>query len=36
MSRPKLIAQVRDSLTELAAGEAEFLGREEILATLRD
>lgn len=36
LSRPKLIAQVRDSLTELAAGEAEVLGKEAVLATLRD
>jgi antitoxin YefM len=36
MSRPTLIAQVRDSLSELAAGEAEVLSKEEILATLRD
>ncbi len=36
MSRPKLIAQVRDSLAELAAGEAVVMGKEEILATLRD
>lgn len=35
MSRPKLIAQVRDSLTDLAAGEAEVLSKEDILATLR-
>lgn len=35
VSRPKLITQVRDSLAELAAGEAEVLGKEDILATLR-
>jgi len=35
VSRPKLVAQVRDSLAELAAGEAEVLSKEEILATLR-
>lgn len=35
VSRPKLVAQVRDSLTELAAGEAEVLNKDEILATLR-
>lgn len=34
MSRPKLIAQVRDSLADLAAGEAEVLGKEEVLASL--
>lgn len=33
VSRPELIAQVRDSLSELAAGEAEVLSKEEILAT---
>lgn len=36
VSRPQLIAQVRDSLAELAAGEAEVLGKEGILGTLRD
>ncbi|MEO7587573.1 MAG: type II toxin-antitoxin system Phd/YefM family antitoxin [Arachnia sp.] len=36
VSRPKLIAQVRDSLDELAAGEAEVLNKENILATLHD
>lgn len=35
VSRPKLIAQVRDSLAELAAGEAEILSREDVLAALR-
>ncbi|MCE0488422.1 type II toxin-antitoxin system Phd/YefM family antitoxin [Ornithinimicrobium sediminis] len=35
VSRPKLITQVRDSLAELAAGEAEVLSKEEVLATLR-
>jgi prevent-host-death family protein len=35
VSRPKLVAQVRDSLAELAAGEAEVLSREDIRATLR-
>lgn len=35
MSRPKLIAQVRDSLAELAAGDAEVLSKDDILATLR-
>lgn len=34
VSRPKLIAQVRDSLAELTAGEAEVLSKEDILATL--
>lgn len=34
MSRPKLIAQVRDSLADLAAGEAEVLGKDEVLASL--
>ena len=36
VSRPKLIAQVRDSLDELAAGEAKILSKEDILAALRD
>lgn len=35
VSRPKLISQVRDSLAELAAGEAVVLSKEEVLATLR-
>lgn len=35
VSRPKLVAQVRDSLAELAAGEIEVLSKDEILATLR-
>ncbi|GGK75053.1 type II toxin-antitoxin system Phd/YefM family antitoxin [Ornithinimicrobium pekingense] len=35
VSRPKLITQVRDSLAELAAGEAEVLSKEDVLATLR-
>ncbi|MCK0111728.1 type II toxin-antitoxin system Phd/YefM family antitoxin [Ornithinimicrobium sp. F0845] len=35
VSRPKLVAQVRDSLAELAAGEAGVLSKDEILATLR-
>lgn len=35
VSRPKLVAQVRDSLAELAAGEAEVLSKTEILAALR-
>lgn len=36
VSRPKLIAQVRDSLAELAAGEAEVVSKADILAALRD
>ena len=36
VSRPKLIAQVRDSLAELAAGEAEVLSKADILTALRD
>ncbi|GMA41590.1 antitoxin [Mobilicoccus caccae] len=35
VSRPPLVAQVRDSLAELMAGEAEILGKDEILAGLR-
>ena len=35
VSRPKLVDQVRDSLAELAAGEAGVLSKDEILATLR-
>lgn len=34
VSRPKLIAQVRDSLAELTSGEVEVLSKEGILATL--
>lgn len=36
VSRPKLIAQVRDSLDELAAGEAKALTQEDILAALQN
>ena len=36
VSRPKLIAQVRDSLDELAAGEAKVLTKEDILAALQN
>ena len=36
VSRPKLVAQVRDSLAELAAGEAEVVSKADILAALRD
>ena len=36
VSRPKLIAQVRDSLAELAAGEAEVVSKADILTALRD
>ncbi|WP_228255027.1 type II toxin-antitoxin system Phd/YefM family antitoxin [Ornithinimicrobium avium] len=35
VSRPRLISQVRDSLAELVAGEAEALSKEDILARLR-
>lgn len=35
VSRPKLIAQVRESLTEIAAGDAEVRTKDEILAALR-
>lgn len=35
MSRPKLIAQVRDSLAEMTAGDIDVLSKEDILATLR-
>lgn len=35
VSRPRLITQVRDSLAELAAGEAEVLSKDDVLATLR-
>lgn len=35
MNRPKLITQIRDSLADIAAGEAEVLSKEDILATLR-
>lgn len=33
--RPELMTQVRDSLAELAGGEAEVLSKEEALATFR-
>ena len=36
VSLPKLIAQVRDSLAELAAGEAEVVSKADILTALRD
>lgn len=36
VSRPKLVVQLRDSLSELAAGEAEVCDKETILASLRD
>ena len=35
VSRPRLIAQVRESLTALASGEAEVLSKDEVLAALR-
>ncbi len=35
MNQPKLITQIRDSLADIAAGEAEVLSKEDILATLR-
>lgn len=35
MSRPKLIAQIRDSLGEMTAGNVDVLSKEDILATLR-
>lgn len=35
VSRPQLIAQVRESLAEIAAGHAEVLTKDEILAALR-
>lgn len=35
VSRPKLIGQVRQSLAELAAGEAEVLRKDQALAALR-
>jgi len=33
--RPRLMAQIRDSLGELAAGEAEVLTKDALLASLR-
>ena len=36
VSRPKLVSQVRDSLAELARGEAEVLSKDDILGSLRD
>ena len=35
VSRPKLVSQIRDSLAELAANNAEILSKEDILASLR-
>ena len=35
VSRPKLVSQVRDSLAELARGEAEVLSKDDILGSLR-
>lgn len=35
VSRPKLIAQIRDSLEEMASGQAQVLSKDELLATLR-
>lgn len=33
--RPRLMEQIRDSLSELAAGEAEVLTKDALLASLR-
>ena len=35
VSRPKLVAQIRDSLDDLASGRAEVLSNDDVLATLR-
>jgi len=35
VSRPKLVAQIRDSLDDLASGRAEVLSKDDVLATLR-
>lgn len=35
VSRPKLVAQIRDSLDDLASGRAEVLSKDDALATLR-
>ena len=35
VSRPKLIQQIRESLAEIAAGDAEVLTKDEILAAIR-
>ncbi len=35
VSRPKLVSQIRDSLAELTADNAEILSKEDILASLR-
>ena len=35
VSRPALIGQIRESLDDLAAGQAEVLNKDDILATLR-
>lgn len=33
--RPRLVAQIRDSLEELARGETEVLTKDELLASLK-
>ncbi|WP_040158421.1 type II toxin-antitoxin system Phd/YefM family antitoxin [Nigerium massiliense] len=35
VSRPHVVGQIRDSLAELADGDAEILSKDAILATLR-
>lgn len=35
VSRPKLVAQIRDSLDDLVSGRAEVLSKDDVLATLR-
>lgn len=35
VGRPRLVAQIRDSLAELAAGEAEILSKDELRDSLR-
>lgn len=35
VSRPRLVARVRDSQAELAAGQTEVLSEEDALATMR-
>lgn len=35
VGRPRLVAQIRDSLAELAAGEAEILSKDQLRDSLR-
>lgn len=35
VSRPKLVGQIRDSLAEMAGGQARVISKDDILASLR-